>query len=104
MRAYAGMGSGRIRCIVEVCMVCGEAGFSVFLRVRRLQWAGHLVRMNDCRIPKKSNRRKKVCGKPRDRWEDVVWKDAIDLLWIRNWKAATRKKEDWRKKIGKVMA
>jgi hypothetical protein len=74
-------------------MVYNDAAFSVVLRVRRLQWAGHLERMNDCRIPKKSNRRKMVCGKPRGRWEDVVWKDAIDLLWIQNWKAETRKRE-----------
>jgi hypothetical protein len=74
-------------------MVYNDAAFSVVLRARRLQWAGHLERMNDCRIPKKSNRRKKVCGKPRGRWEDVVWKDAIDLLWIQNWKAETRKRE-----------
>jgi hypothetical protein len=54
--------------------------------------------MKDCRIPKKSNRRKKVCGKPRDWWEDVVWKDAIDLLWIRNRRAATVKRDGWRKR------
>jgi len=66
---------------------------SEFVRVRRLHSAGHLGRMNECCIPKKSNRRKEVCGKPRGRLEDVVWKDAIDLLWIRNWKAETRKRE-----------
>jgi len=74
-------------------MAYGDAEFSVFLRVKRLQWAGHLERMNGCRIPKKSSRRKVVCGKPIGRWVDVVWKDAIDLLWIRNWKAETRKRE-----------
>jgi hypothetical protein len=30
-------------------------------------------------------------GKPRGRWDDDVWSDAVDLLQIRNWKAAARK-------------
>lgn len=40
---------------------------------------------------------------PRGRWEDAVWRDAIDLLQIKNWKAATRNGEVWRKKIQEAM-
>jgi len=32
-------------------------------------------------------------GKPRGRWEDAVWKEDLELLQIRNWKAAAGKKE-----------
>jgi hypothetical protein len=43
-------------------------------------------------------------GKPRERWEDAVWRDAVDFLQIRKWKAAARNREGWRKKIGEVLA
>jgi hypothetical protein len=42
-------------------------------------------------------------GRPRNRWEDVIQRDAANLLWIRNWKAAARD-EEWRKKVGEAMA
>jgi len=32
-------------------------------------------------------------GKPRARWEDAVWKDNVNLLQIRNPKAAARKRQ-----------
>jgi hypothetical protein len=41
-------------------------------------------------------------GEPRNRWEDVVWTDAVDLLQIRNLKAAAKKREGWRKVIGEA--
>jgi len=31
-------------------------------------------------------------GKASGRWEDAVWRDAVDFLQIRNWQAAIRKK------------
>lgn len=37
-------------------------------------------------------------GKPRDRWEDAVWRGAVGLLQIRKWKATVRKREDWKEK------
>jgi hypothetical protein len=43
-------------------------------------------------------------GRPRNRWEDVIQRGAANLLRIRNWKAAARDKEEWRKKIGEAMA
>lgn len=39
----------------------------------------------------------------RGRWEAAFWKDAVDFLQVRNWKAEAREREDW-KVIGKVMA
>jgi hypothetical protein len=43
-------------------------------------------------------------GRPRNRWEDVIQRDAVNLLRIRNWKAAARDKGEWRKKVGEAMA
>jgi hypothetical protein len=35
--------------------------------------------------------------------EDIVLRNAADLLQIRSWKAAARIKESWRKEIGEAM-
>ena len=43
-------------------------------------------------------------GKPRNRWKDAVLMETLKLLYIRNWKAAAGKTEDWRKEIGEAMA
>jgi hypothetical protein len=40
--------------------------------------------------------------KSRDRWEDVVLGNIVDLLQILSWKATARKKGGWRKEFGKV--
>ena len=47
---------------------------------------------------------RKPPGQPRDRWEDAGWRDDVDWLQIRNWKAAARKKDDWRKEMGEAMS
>jgi hypothetical protein len=70
-------------------------------------WVGHIVRMEEHRIPKK------VLGscfgggrpvkRPRNKREDTIQRDAANLLQIRNSKAAARG-EEWRKKAGKAMA
>jgi len=56
---------------------------SKFLK-HRLQWTGHIARMDDSRIPEKvfggcCGVRRSV-GRPKGRWEDVFWWDAVDLL------------------------
>jgi hypothetical protein len=42
--------------------------------------------------------------RPRNRWENVIQRDAAYMLRTGNWKAAARDKEEWRKKVGEVMA
>jgi hypothetical protein len=41
--------------------------------------------------------------RPRNRWEDAIQRDAANLLQIRNWKAAARDRDEWRKKVGEAM-
>jgi hypothetical protein len=59
-------------------------------------WTGHIVKMEQQRIPKKvlgsCFGRGRPVGRPRNRWEDVH-RDAANLLRIRNWKAVARDKE-----------
>jgi hypothetical protein len=47
-----------------IFMVYGDAAFSIFLRVTRLQWAGDVERMNDCRTPRKVIGGRKSVGSP----------------------------------------
>jgi hypothetical protein len=41
-------------------------------------------------------------GKPRYRWKDALLGYAVDILQVRNWKAA-RNGECWKKTIGKTV-
>jgi hypothetical protein len=43
-------------------------------------------------------------GRPQNRQEDVIQRDAANLLQIHNCKTAARDKEEWRKKVGEAMA
>jgi hypothetical protein len=77
------------------------------MRIRRLQWAGHVARMLDNGTNKefwKEVSTKKPAGKPRNRWKDEVLNDAVKLLIRKKWRAAGRRRGDWRKKPWEVMA
>jgi hypothetical protein len=71
-------------------------------------WADHVVRTKQHRILKKvlgsSFGGGRPVGRPRNRWKDIIQRDATNLLLIRNWKAAARDKEECRKKVGVAMA
>jgi len=70
------------------------------IKIRRLEWAGHIIRMEGERIPKKGSKRKlpyhKPVGRPRTRWADVVQRDALQLLGIRGWRRRTANRDGWR--------
>ena len=59
------------------------------IKIRRLGWAGHIIRMEEGRIPKKVLRGNfyatRPVGRPRNRWADVVQRDALQQLGIRGW-------------------
>jgi hypothetical protein len=61
----------------------------VFIKLRRLQWAGHVIWMNDGCIPKKAMQwtayGKRAVGQLK-RWEYAVWKDSTKLSGMQAWK------------------
>jgi hypothetical protein len=75
-----------------------DVALSTHMRLKRLMWAGHVVRMEQHRIPKKvlgsCFEGGRPVGRPRNRWEDSIQRDAANLLRIRNWKAAARDREE----------
>jgi hypothetical protein len=58
-----------------------------FIKLKRLQWAGHIQRLRLDRIPKKAVQAKFSgscpAGKPARRWEDGVKEDAASMLQCR---------------------
>jgi len=74
-----------------------DVDYSLFLCQKRLQWAGHVVRIDDPPIPHKSNERMLTeeggsLGRPRPkgRWEAASATGAVVFLHIRKWKEAAR--------------
>ena len=67
----------------------------------RLQWAGHVERMADERLPKRAielreqGRRRR--GRPRLRWEDCIKRDVKKTGEEGDWKKKTGNREGWRR-------
>ena len=67
----------------------------------RLQWAGHIERMADDRLPKRAaelreqGRRRR--GRPRLRWEDCVKRDVRKAGEEEDWKKKTRDRGGWKR-------
>jgi len=70
------------------------------IKITRLRWAGHVMRMRDnlpCNkitLDKPEGRRR--AGRSNLRWIDGVTKDA-EKLGVRNWRARARDRDDWRR-------
>jgi hypothetical protein len=77
-------GQWRIRCNEEFYELYGEPDLVTCIKLKRLQWTGHIQRMEGTRIPKEVYKAKfegvRLVGKPRKRWEDMVQQDAARFL------------------------
>jgi hypothetical protein len=71
------------------------------IKIKRLEWAGHIIRMEEERIPKKILNGKfhttRPVGRPRTRWADVIQRDALQLLGIREWRRTAENRDEWRR-------
>jgi hypothetical protein len=71
------------------------------IKIRRLGWAGHIIGMEEERIPKKvlngNFHTTRPVGRPRTRWADVLQRDALQLLGIRGWRRKAENREEWRR-------
>ena len=74
------------------------------VRVRRLEWLGHLARMDDARLPKSIlfghfDMSRPACG-PRQRWKDVVTSDMkrADIPVV-SWMKTAQDRQQWRSGI-----
>jgi hypothetical protein len=76
--------------------------------VRRLGWAGHIIRIEEEGIPKKvlngTFHNTRPVGRPRTRWADVVQRDALQLLGVRGWNRRTENRDEWRHALREAKA
>jgi hypothetical protein len=90
----------RCRCNKDLYDLFKEPRLSVTIRIGRLQWAGHVTRMEENSVPRRlmyvQPEGPRKVGRPRARLRDDVGKDAR-LLGIRSWWATAMSREDWRK-------
>jgi hypothetical protein len=70
------------------------------IKIRSLEWAGHIIRKEKERIPKKvlngNFHTTRPVGRPRTRLADVVQRDTLQLLGIRGWKRRVANRDEWR--------
>ena len=76
----------------------------VMIQRRRLQWLGHLERMENSRLQKKLMVSKiaegsRSQGGQKKRWHDLIYTDLKKLNIVDTWKTEARNRNDWRKNI-----
>ena len=78
------------------------------IKIRRLEWVGHIIRMEEERIPKKvlngNFHTTRPVGRPRTRWADVVQRDALQLLGIRGRRRRAANRDEWRRLMREAKA
>jgi hypothetical protein len=89
----------------KVYKLYGELKLVAEVRKRRLQYLGHVVRMEEDRVPKKildqhpGGRRKP--GRLRKRWLDDVTKE-LEVLGLQGWRREALDREGWVKAVGEA--
>jgi hypothetical protein len=70
------------------------------IKIRRLRWAGHIIGMEDERIPKMVLNRKfyntRPVGRTRAIWADAVQGDSLQILGTRGWRRKAGNRDKWR--------
>ena len=98
-------GTWRKRYNCELYEIFNESNIVNYIKVKRLGWAGHLVRMNNDRTLKKIFNTKpdgaRSVGRPKLRWEDGVDQD-MRILRSRNWKKIALNRDEWAKILKKT--
>jgi len=84
----------------ELYSLCKEPNIVEDIKIRRLEWAGHIIRIEEERIPKKvlngNFHTTRTVGRPRTRWADVVLRDALQLVGTRGWRRRAANRDEWR--------
>ena len=65
----------------------------------RMKWAGHMVRMKDDKLTKRSEKKKQECfrkrGRPQLRWEDCVKRDLRKAEEEEKWREKANNRDQW---------
>ena len=100
-------GEWRIKYINELYTLYKESDIVTYIKINRLKWAGHVIRMEDQSPTRRvlvavvEGRRQR--GRPKLRWEDGVMED-VRKVEERNWRNAARNRDSWQKLLKKALA
>ncbi|GFU04097.1 uncharacterized transposon-derived protein F52C9.6 [Trichonephila clavipes] len=99
--------NGSWRSNLELCKIYKQPDIVKFVKLQRLQWAGHLARMNEDRCCKKILLAKPMGNRPRGRlplrWIDCSVKD-LNILKVKNRGKVAKSSDAWRKLLEKARA
>ena len=95
-------GYWRIKTNQEINDILKGQNIIGFIKKQRLNWLGHVQRMDEDNIVQKIKRwkpmSKRPIGRPKTRWEDDVLED-IKSINIRNWKKVAQNRDSWKKVV-----
>ena len=98
-------GSWRIRMNYELNELIGNANIVIFIKSKRITWIGHVMRMDDKRIPKRILQWKPIGtrtrGRPRKRWIAGIEKD-LQIMGVRRWRKQCKKGQNGRKSLRRL--
>ena len=84
----------------ELNELIGNADIVRFIKSRRIAWLGHVMRMDEKRIPKRVLEWKpigrRIRGRPGKRWVEDIEED-IQALGIRVWRKLSKERREWRR-------
>ena len=90
----------------EFYSLYNESNIMEDIKIRRLGWAGNIIRMEEERVPKKvlngNVYTTRPVGRPRTGWAGVVQRDALQLLGMRGWRRRAEIK--WQSKLKRNFA
>jgi hypothetical protein len=93
-------GCWRLRWNNELYSLYNESNIVEDIKIRRIERAGHIIRMEEERIPQKvlngNFHTTRLVRRPRTRWADVVQRDALQLLGIRGWRRRAANRDELR--------
>jgi hypothetical protein len=71
-----------------------------FIESRRIAWAGHVMRMDDKRTPRRVLEWKsigtRIRGRPRKRWI-VDFEEEMQIMGIRRWREQCKERGEWKR-------
>jgi transcription termination factor 2 len=91
-------GHWRIKTNKELMTKCKAPDIVNVIKIRRLEWLGHVVRMNETRSGKKIFEGKlegrRSIGRPRLRWINDV-EDHLRKLGVKRWRTKALERKEW---------
>ncbi|GFV66961.1 uncharacterized protein TNCV_1264471 [Trichonephila clavipes] len=102
-----GNGPWRRSSKLELCQSYKESDIANFIKIQRIKWAGHVIRMNEDRTTKKVFNAQPISSQIRDnpnlRWIDEPEKDIL-VLRTRNRRKLTGRRLAWKSLLEKAKA